>query len=634
MSKIHVHPVSLGPNRTSHIEIFTAFYSLGCLTAYAKAHEDGRLRESFEFSPITPRPERDLPQLFDQLPGEPGVFLLSSYVWNHVENMRFARELKERRPGSIVIVGGPHVPRAEGPCEQFFADHPYVDVAVRHEGEVTLAELLSEVARDGIDPQDLSRIDFSSVAGVTFRQNGTLVRTPDRGRTMELGLYPSPYLTGEFDHWIDDKVYLPLETNRGCPYGCTFCDWGAATLSKIGRMTMDRVLGDVEFAARHRAHTIGFCDANFGILARDVDIVRFIIEMKDKYGYPKEVGYTNAKTASSRLTDVIKLLRDAGLTSTAQISMQTTDEQILKNVERSNIKMTEYRKMIAFFHELEIPAVSDIMLGLPGQTFETCKKDLQFCFDHKVLAVIFATSVMPNAPMADAGYREKFKLVMGADGFVESTYSFTREQYAEMFDLCIGYKFFVKLGILKYLLYVAQIDHGLKAMDFVARWLQVTASDTDQYPISRRVRRELLERDYRGGLKDWLVLVWSDQQAAFLFDNLDAFHREVIEFIENEHGVRLAESDIDAVLTANREVMPRKGREIPARVALSHDVAGYFAYLRKLPRIDELPDDYVSLANRGPGYLDLPPQPPTTSYHHVDAGPLLAQLEQASNLRI
>ena len=41
------------------------------------------------------------------------------------------------------------------------------------------------------------------------------------------------------------------------------------------------------------------------------------------------------------------------------------------------------------------------MLGLPGQTFKSYKKELQFCFDHKVLAVIVATSVMPNAPMAD-----------------------------------------------------------------------------------------------------------------------------------------------------------------------------------------------------------------------------------------
>ena len=125
------------------------------------------------------------------------------------------------------------MPRAAGPCETFFAQHPYFDVAVRHEGEVTLAEMLNEVARSGVGPSDLSRVDLSTVEGLTFRRNGELVRTPDRGRTPDLSIFPSPYTTGEFDHWIDDKSYLPIETNRGCPYGCTFCDWGAATLSKV-----------------------------------------------------------------------------------------------------------------------------------------------------------------------------------------------------------------------------------------------------------------------------------------------------------------------------------------------------------------------------------------------------------------
>ena len=157
---------------------------------------------------------------------------------------------------------------------------------------------------------------------------------------MDLGIYPSPYITGEFDHWVDGKFYLPIETNRGCPYGCTFCDWGAATLAKIARLSDERVFGEVEFAAKHKIQTLGFCDANFGILPRDLDIARFIVSMKEKYGYPLEVGYTNAKTASPRLTEIVKVLSDAGLIASGQILMQTTDEQILKNVERANIKMS------------------------------------------------------------------------------------------------------------------------------------------------------------------------------------------------------------------------------------------------------------------------------------------------------
>lgn len=47
-------------------------------------------------------------------------------------------------------------------------------------------------------------------------------------------IFPSPYLTGEFDE-IDPARWrsATIETNRGCPYGCTYCDWGSATLSRI-----------------------------------------------------------------------------------------------------------------------------------------------------------------------------------------------------------------------------------------------------------------------------------------------------------------------------------------------------------------------------------------------------------------
>jgi radical SAM superfamily enzyme YgiQ (UPF0313 family) len=630
--RIPVYPISLGPERDL-LEFWSGYYALGCLTAYAKVHADGALNERFNFAQITPMPTSKVPEVVSGIPSS-GIFLLSCYVWNHTVNMTFAADIKRRFPNSLVVVGGPHVPRAEKACHDFFVKWPAVDVAVRYEGEVTLAELLADVARLGIDSRHLSTADLSAVEGITYRREGQLVRTPDRARTLDPSVFPSPYLTGEFDHWIDDKFYLPIETNRGCPYGCSFCDWGAATLSKIARMSMERVLGEIEFAAKHRITQVGICDANFGILPRDVEIAQFIVEMKQKHGYPREVGYTNAKTATPRLTEIIKLLSDGGLISGGQISMQTTDEQILKNVERSNIRMSEYRKMISFFHREGIPAVSDIMLGLPGQTFETCKADLQFCFDNRVLAMIFATSVMPNAPMADEEYRKKFQITVGDDGFVESTYSFTTEEYRRMFDLCLAYKLFVKHGLLKYFLYFLQMEHGIRAMDFLERWLQRTSDRPELYPISTRVRRELVERDRRGGLKDWLSIAWGDENARFLFDSMDAFHAEILEFCEREHGVVLEGSDVEAVLQANSAVMPFKGRSLPAQVALKHDVAGYFRTLRQRPGLDEASADHVPLRAHGPGSVDLEAVDGPVTYQFVDIISLVGKLELRSNVSV
>jgi radical SAM superfamily enzyme YgiQ (UPF0313 family) len=631
--KIKVLPLSLAPNRTP-VEFWSSYYALGCVVAYAKVHRDRELLQHFDFGRITPAQADDMPALIKSLPTQPAVYLLSSYVWNHPVNCDVARAIKQRSPGSLVIAGGPHIPRDAEACEEYFAEHPYIDVTVRHEGEVTLAELLRRVSEAPTDRRRLAATDFEGVEGVTFRRAGALVRTPDRARTLDPSIYPSPYTTGEFDHWVEGRYYLPLETNRGCPYGCTFCDWGAATLAKIARFSMERVLGEIEFAARHRIHLLGLCDANFGILPRDVEIAQFIVQMKQKYGFPRELGYTNAKTASPRLTEIIKILADGGLISSGQISMQTTDEQILDNVKRSNIKMSEYRKMISFFHKEGIPAVSDLMLGLPGQTFETCKKDLQFCFDHKVTPMLFATSVMPNAPMADRAYREKFKIVVGKDGFVESTYSFSREEYGRMFDLGLAYKLFVKLGLLKYLLYYVQLEHGIKALDVLERWLLLTSGEPQKYPISTRIRRELIDRDRGQGLKDWILVFWSDEQAQFLFDSLEAFHEEIFLLFQQEFGVVLDSTAARAVMKVNREIMPKKRRPMPARIELDHDVAGYFTALSQAPSIDTIPDEYVPLGEHGPGFLDLTAQGTVESYGFHDMVSLVGKLEMASNVRI
>ena len=189
-NKIGVYPVSLGANREP-MEFWSSFYALGCLSAYAKTHRDGELNERFEFGRITPVQGREVPNLVNSFPKQSGIFLLSSYVWNHSANMEFARTLKRRSPSSLVVVGGPHIPRDPKECDKFFADNPSIDIAVRHEGEVTMAEILRHVTDAGIEPSDLSRTDFSAVEGLTFRQQGLAwCAPPDRERTMNAGNLP------------------------------------------------------------------------------------------------------------------------------------------------------------------------------------------------------------------------------------------------------------------------------------------------------------------------------------------------------------------------------------------------------------------------------------------------------------
>jgi hypothetical protein len=112
------------------------------------------------------------------------------------------------------------------------------------------------------------------------------------------------------------------------------------------------------------------------------------------------------------------------------------------------------------------------------------------------------------------------------------------------------------------------------------------------------------------------------------------FFREIVSMLESEFGISMASSATEAVLLANEGILPRVGRALPSRVALPHDVAGYFAEMRRVPNLASLTAEFRPLGSRGAGDLDLHDQPPCTSYAFADLELTFGTLELASNLRI
>jgi radical SAM superfamily enzyme YgiQ (UPF0313 family) len=103
-----------------------------------------------------------------------------------------------------------------------------------------------------------------------------------------------------------------LETNRGCPFQCTFCDWGSLTYSKVKHFGLERVFDELEWMAQHRVGFISITDANFGMFPeRDNLIADKIIEVQEQYGYPKTFSVAWAKNQKREVVDIVKKLLNA-----------------------------------------------------------------------------------------------------------------------------------------------------------------------------------------------------------------------------------------------------------------------------------------------------------------------------------
>lgn len=565
---------------------------LGCLMSYAKAHKAGTLTEFFDFRPL----KNCMPTEWHYYPDEAAahrgsIWLVSSYVWNHEDNLEIARQIKEADPTAMIIAGGPHIPAYEAECQAFLQTHPYIDITSRGEGEVTLAEILervAEVRRAGCE------IELSGVNGITYRKGGQLQRNPDRIKTRDLDKFPSPYLTGEFeDASFDDLPLMILETNRGCPFGCTFCDWGSATLQKFSLFDLDRVKQEIVLIAKKRIESLYLGDSNFGAFDRDIEIAQAIADAKRKYGYPKQFGTSFAKNASPRLAKIIKILSQEKLIHIGLISIQSTDKETLDAINRSNIKNEKYEKLIEIFKQEKLNLSSELLIGLPGQTVQSHKEDLQFFIDRKLMTIAYCTAVMPNAPMNEPGYRKKYQIVTDKNGYVMSTSTFSNEERKQMIKLFLSFQFFYGAGVLRYFLYHLQMEHSIRFMDFVESYLNFSAEHRATYPISYQLQNDLLSMR-----REWSPsLEWTPDEGIFLFCHLEEFYAEVVGFTKEHYKLNLS-ADIEKTLVdAQIAVMPSLGKTVPFSVALPHDLPAYIQQIKELPVADHRPDNFRPLSS-------------------------------------
>ncbi|MCB1017496.1 MAG: radical SAM protein, partial [Acidimicrobiales bacterium] len=369
---------------------------------------------------------------------------------------------------------------------------------------------------------------------------------------------PSPYLTGEFDH-IDPSAWhfaVSIETNRGCPYGCTFCDWGSATLSRIRKFAVPRVLGEVEWAARRGIRAVQVCDANFGILARDVEVAQGLAAVARRRGAPRILAFTPPKNTTRHVTRILDAVLDAGFLVSTAISLQTTDDATLAAVERTNIATDHYLALAAELRRRGLPLTGDLLIGLPGQTYESYLADLQFFLDHQISPRSWSLRVLPNAPMNEPGYRRRYGIRTGDDRVVASTSTMSADDRARMLALRKVQVVADQYGVLSHVLRFVQWDRAIPIGRQLDRLRAVTTEDPTRYPLLA-----------------WLFC--SFDRHATVPVGWRSLYGEVGAFLADEWGIDPTAPDVATVLAVQEALMPMPGRRFPHLVHLAHDYVEY-----------------------------------------------------------
>jgi len=526
--------------------------ALGMILARLHTHQNGALLQLYRPMPIWDLGPQHIAAVATA--NGPGVWLFSDYIWTVEQTLALSKMVKQLSPMNFVVHGGPSAPKYEAAAERFMQEHPEVDVIVRGEGEATLCHLLGQL-HIGFATRTLEPL--RTVSGITFSPapGEKPVRTPDRDRSPPEHL-PSPYLGGHFDDYAAPIVAATIETNRGCPYGCAFCDWGSATLQKIRRFDLDRVAAEIEWIGKRQVKILWIADANYGIFDRDVEITRFIAKAKKEHGYPHQVIVNYAKNATPRLAEIVGVLRDAGLTGQGTISTQSNDPATLSAVRRSNIKTERYDELAAIFDKEDLPLTTDLMIGLPGSTVESFKNDLQHYFDRRIAVKAYPTVLLPNSPMADPEYMREYAIEVDEQQNLVSTSTYTREEREHMMVINKLYNLFVDYGLLRYVLRFLQWDHGLRSLDVLDAAARAAVERADELPTFAWL-------EANGWPKPLPPQGW------------ERFYQDVARLLVDEFGLE-GGPDLEVALHVNERAMPSRGRSFPEAVDLRFDFVKYY----------------------------------------------------------
>jgi len=335
---------------------------------------------------------------------DPDILCASCYVWNHNQQTQVAKMVKQKYPTCKVIFGGSHIPESSA---SYFLEHPYVDVLVHGEGEIPLKNLLVEFLNE---TPDLRRIP-----GISYNDNMKSVKTPSSPKLPKDLPIPSPYLTGLFENLPKEGTPNPIglwETNRGCPFSCSFCDWGVRTTNKIRLHSLEKIIQEIDYIAKHKIEDLYITDCNFGMFKRDLEIAQRLVDSRKKYGFPKRVRIQFTKNSNDIVFEISKLLHDNDMLWGTTLSMQSVDMNVLKAIDRQNIGINNYKKLYGRYSEHGIPTYTELILGLPLETRESFIRGICTLFEigiHEDIRV-FELALLPNAPMSQGSVRKKYGL--------------------------------------------------------------------------------------------------------------------------------------------------------------------------------------------------------------------------------
>jgi radical SAM superfamily enzyme YgiQ (UPF0313 family) len=338
----------------------------------------------------------------------PDIFACSNYVWNSSLSSLFCRRLKEVYPDVVTVMGGPNFPSSNAEMDEFVRNHPWVDFFIIKEGEEPFLRLIKYLNGESNDTSNIIFLD---------RQENKVIFPENIDRVLNLEDIPSPYLSGRLDEFLDGRLTPVIQTNRGCPFSCTFCTEGQNFWNKVKRKDSKLVAKEVRYIAQsmvniskdRRRSDLLIADSNFGMFKDDIEVCKVIADVQQALGYPTFINVSTGKNRKERVLEAASIVNGAMKLAG---SVQSLDKNVLENIKRNNISGEQIVDLALDASRIGANTYSEVILALPGDSLKAHFNSLKTLVNAFFSSVVtYQLMILPGTELGLKSTKDKYKMV-------------------------------------------------------------------------------------------------------------------------------------------------------------------------------------------------------------------------------
>jgi hypothetical protein len=382
------------------------------------------------------------------------VILFSNYIWNYSVNLEAAKYVKEKYPHILTVMGGP---QSEWLNPDFVKKYWMYDYHCEpvSPAEIYTLDWIDSWFEDGKPLHHKIAFDKRSLVSKTFEYPEVSIYEHNKDYIVEAKKY--------FDS-IGATPRIAWESTRGCPFRCTFCEWGGGTGGKMKKKPMEIIVRDLDCLKELGFKEIDVIDSNAGAFKeRDWEIFRLLKERNMRIMVISMLKTKDLK----RKKEITDKLMENGFS--ANLSVQTFSKVALTNAQRPDLDLEQQFELVEYIRNkliqehgenffdkpaeeiAEIASVEFIM-GMPGSTKE------DFYNEYEMMEMLgswvdgrFDYNYLPNTIASTEQDLDKFKVVLSPvytksifntkNHFhtISNCYSYSKEDMHEMFFMnCAG----------------------------------------------------------------------------------------------------------------------------------------------------------------------------------------------------